>query len=578
MKLFPAQSPYSSKFLMFAEACQCFPLALKFGMRQRLLKAASRTSSPHKTISNLILHILGAAVVLCAVASGPAKALEMLDDSEMSVVNGAGVALAFDNFSSRLAPTSYIGVLGTDLTVRTAADCTSNPNDAYCAPHNYRRGDLYYYGLSMTGGSLTDGMDWYGTGQLDGGCTPGADGLGCPMGRTASSAQVQGIKNWASVYNPYMIRVFQYAGYSYEGVCLGTEVAGKCSQVAVSGANASPTYYEFLGPSKGDKWRWAFWGELLVNNGSLALGANGANFTGTCNAGAAGTVAGNCAGILKSQAIILGNNFTLDNKPTRLQLAQTPTSVVDEQSLSLIYQSRLSGDFRFSVAQKTGTTGVELHGAVPDFNDVEGLYFKNVDAFMALGQNNYQSMVFRNNGTTGNFIIELTPISSNSNVANTFYCGQKDCASFLTSTIPAAYGGVALNGSDATIGCVNQSGAVVGCSGATLRSAGTGVYNATTNPNGARTCAPATWTSVCTTAETIVNPANANPDSHGYIYWGTPAETRSGVTGVAAPGATDTNNGIYFRDPDGAVTNIGRAKVNGMMLQMLKITSLGVGG
>lgn len=514
-------------------------------------------------LSNRIFSRVGISLLVVSMAVGmQARALESLDDDAMSDINGAGVALAFDNFSSRFAPTSYINMLGTDVAVG------STP---YVAPHNWRRGDLYYYGLSMTGGSVGQGMDWYGTGTGTGGCTPGADGLGCPIGRTAASTQVEGIKNWASVYNPYMIRVFQYAGYSYEGLCLGTEASGKCNTVNLT---TSPTYYEFVGPSKGDKWRWAFWGELLVNNGGLALGAAGDTFTAssTCNGGTV-TAGANCAGILKSQTIILGNNFTLDNKPTRLQIVQTPTSDPAEQSLSVVYQSRLSGNFRFSVAQ-TGTYAASVaHGIVPDFNDVEGMYFKNVDAFIPLGQNNYQTVVFRNNGTSGNFIVELTPIANNANVSNTFYCGQNNCASFITSAIPEATGGVGLNGSNAAIGCVNQAGNVVACAGIYDRSVKvkTGA-NCTTN-----------WTSICDTAESIINPANANPDSHGYVYWGTPAETRSGVTGVAAPAActtpcnTNTTNGIYFRAANGDVTNIGRAKVTGMMLQMLKITSLGVG-
>lgn len=490
-----------------------------------------------------------------------AHALESLDDGSLADVNGAGIALAFDDFSSRFAPTSYIGVIGTAVT---------NPSVPYNTPYNWRRGDLYYYGLSMTGGSVTQGMDWAGTGSAGGGCTPGSDGLGCPIGRKSGSTEVEGIKNWASIYNPYMIRVFQYAGYSYEGTCLGTEVSGQCNKVLLSGATASPTYYEFIGPSNGDTWRWAFWGELLVNNGTIAdlkqVGTNAANFSGNCFDT---NVTGTCGGILKSQTIILGNNFTLDKKPTRLQIVQTPTTTVSEQSLSVIYQSRLSGNFRFSVAQTSSTTDDPLHGKVPDFNDTEGLYFKNVDAFLVLGQNNYQTVVFRNNGTTGNFIVELTPIANVANVSNTFYCGQNTCAAYLTSTIDAAKGGVGLNGSDPNVGCVNQSGTVVACSGITLRNIGTGAA--------ASACATS-WTSACNTAETIIDPANANPDSHGYVYWGTPAETRSGVTGVTAPTSADSTNGIYFRDSaTGAVTNIGRAKVTGMMIQLMKITSLGVG-
>ncbi|HEX4937770.1 MAG TPA: hypothetical protein VFX11_03790, partial [Candidatus Kapabacteria bacterium] len=534
---------------------------------------------------------VGSCLLVVSLAMGTqAHALESLDDGALAEVNGTGVALAFDNFSSRFAPTSYINMLGTNVVDNTGIvfDATLNGGeggcrnsasgspalpasscDPYDAPSNWRRGDLYYYGLSMSGGNVNYGMDWYGTGTAGGGCTPGADGLGCPIGRINGSSQVEGIKNWASVYNPYMIRVFQYAGYSYEGTCLGSEVSGKCSQVSLA---TSPTYYEFVGPSKGDKWRWAFWGELLVNNGALALGGAGDTFSGTCN-GASVTAGANCAGILKSQTIILGNNFTLDNKPTRLQIVQTPTTTVSEQSLSVVYQSRLSGNFRFSVAQ-TGTYAQSVaHGIVPDFNDVEGMVFKNVDAFLPLGQNNYQSVVFRNNGTSGNFTVELTPISSNTNVSNTFYCGQNNCASFVTSGIPEATGGVGLNGSNAAIGCVNQLGNVVAC---------TGIYDRSVKVKTGENCTTA-WTSICDTAESIINPANSNPDSHGYVYWGTPTETRSGVAGVTAPAActapcnTNTDNGIYFRAPNGDVVNIGRAKVTGMMIQMMKITSLGVG-
>ncbi|HCT41081.1 MAG TPA: hypothetical protein DF427_07925 [Moraxellaceae bacterium] len=195
-------------------------------------------------------------------------------------------------------------------------------------------------------------------------------------------------------------------------------------------------------------------------------------------------------------------------------MLQTPTTVVSEQSLSLVYQSRLSGDFRFSLGQKA--VGTEARNNVPDFNDTEGLYFKNVDAFLPLGQLNYQTMVFRSApALDGNFILELTAIPNVAAVYNSFYCGTNTCA---TTTF---------------------QGGKVGSTGAILTS-------------------------------DVVNSV-ANPETHGYVRWGT--------TSGAAPveGSADTTNGIYFKDNAGTAVNIGRAKIEGMMIQQLKLTSLGAG-
>lgn len=410
---------------------------------------------------------IGVLLTSMAIAfSAPAFGMEELAEDDLRVATGEGIALALDNFSFRMAPTSYIEMTG------------STPSGA-AATAGWKRGDLRWYGLSMTGGDTSSGADWYA--PTGGGCTPGTDGLGCSMGTGA-------IKDFASVYNPYMIRVFQYAGYNYQGTCLGTVVSSACSTVTA----ASPTVYEFIGPSKGDAWRWAFWGQLDVAQGGALADQ----------------------GYMQSQTIIRGKNSTLDGKSTKLQLLQTPTTVVSEQSLSLVYQSRLSGDFRFSLGQKA--VGTEARNNVPDFNDTEGLYFKNVDAFLPLGQLNYQTMVFRSApALDGNFILELTAIPNVAAVYNSFYCGTNTCT---TTTF---------------------QGGKVGSTGAILTS-------------------------------DVVN-AVPNPETHGYVRWGT-------VSGAApVEGSADTTNGIYFKDNAGTAVNIGRAKIEGLMIQQLKFTSLGAG-
>lgn len=447
---------------------------------------------------------LGGVIAVSAMLaySLPSMAMEEMAEEDLRDASGAGIALALDDFSFRMAPTSYIEMTGS-IPVGAAATA------------GWKRGDLRYYGLSMTGGERTNGVDWYSPAAAGAGtCAPGTDGLGCALG-------VAPINDFASVYNPYLIRVFQYAGYNYEGTaCLGALVGGACSQVTT----ASPTVYEFIGPSKGDPWRWSFWGQLDLGVGQAWKTQTTA---GGCLNGATTNIT-YCG--LRSQSIILGNNFTTyrpdyaggyisENKPTKFQLLQTPTDNVLEQSLSLVYESRLSGDFRFSVGQKNfGTNALNV---VPDFNDTEGLYFKNVNAFLPLGQLNYQTLVFRSapkvgGVNTGDFILELTPIANAAVVYNSFYCGTITCA---TTTF---------------------QGGKVGSTGAIL------------------------------TSDVVIQ--NPNPNTHGYVYWGTPSG--------AAPtegSTTDASNGIYFRDNAGGIINIGRAKVEGMLIQSLKMTSLGAG-
>lgn len=163
----------------------------------------------------------------------PASALQELEEDQMAEVTGTGLAFVFDDFSFRMAPTSYLELTGAQPSTQAAGE-------------GWQRGDARYYGISMTSGSGA-GMDWYGNG-----CTNIYGGLAaCPMGLGDGD---YGVTAFASVYDPYMLRVFEYEGYDYSGDWL-----------ADGGDGPMPSILEFRGPAQTDPWRWAFWGELEID-------------------------------------------------------------------------------------------------------------------------------------------------------------------------------------------------------------------------------------------------------------------------------------------------------------------------
>jgi hypothetical protein len=332
--------------------------------------------------NNSLSHmLLGAALTLGA---SQAMALKELDDSSLSEVQGAGLAFAMDDFSFRFAPTSYIELTGTQA-----------------QGAGWERGDARYYGLSITNGEQPAGMDWHGSGCGSGGAF-GNDYLSCPMGTDSGG----GIGAFASIYDPYVLRAYQYEGYDYSGAYLSTP-------------ENMPTVMELIGPSDTDRWRWAFWGELEVDrlNNNPADGALNNSYN------------GGGADFLQSQTIIHGKPVTTDGRPARLRLMRTTGMDstlypwADSNTFGITYESAISGDFRFSVRQKAGSED-RLHW-VPDFEDNEGMYFKNVDAYLPLGQLHYQALTLdavRTGSERGNFVIELTRIPSIAAVYEDFYC------------------------------------------------------------------------------------------------------------------------------------------------------------
>lgn len=481
-------------------------------------------------------------LVALMLACGTASALESLDDSSMESVSGAGIVYGLDDFSFRMAPTSYIELIGTAPLAGAAA-------------YGWKRGDARYYGMSFTygapcnvgtgpgtgtdcagtaGGGTSVGVDWAGNSAA---IAAGGNMLAYPMGKktTPGTTNPYGIVGFASVYNPFILRVYQYKGYDYGGNYLDQ---------ASGASNVMPTVVEFMGPSKTDPWRWAFWGELEINRGGACPTGGNVNYCG-----------------LKSQTIIHGSptasgqtwvsGTTYSAVPAQrrssiLRLMQTPDTSTGApfsaglptlKTFGISYQSALSGDFRFSV-QQTGTD-TALH-TVPTFNTNEGFFFKNVDAFLPLGVLHSQALIasgastYDANGVlqtsfqqNGNFVLELARIPNQNNVYNFVYCG------------------------------------------------------ATASGNTATTCA--------TTASPVSVIASPNADTHSYIRWGNWTTANGVTTGIdpytATPGtgayslptATSTGNGIYFSDGAGAVTNLGISRIEGMMIHHMRISSLGSG-
>lgn len=432
-----------------------------------------------------------------------AQALTELSDDSLSDVQGAGFAFALDNFSMRFAPESFIELTG--ATVNGVG---------------WQRGDARYYGLSMTNGEIEAGTDWYAT--LDGsggGCGGDSDYgnlfLSCPQGSKNTSSLGQttnkyGIGAMASVYDPYVLRVFEYEGYDFQGNNLND-----------TNGNDKPTILELIGPSQTERWRWSFWGELEVDRVVDAVDESDHIGAPNCSSGGAG-----CADFLQSQTIIHGKPTTAgvyddDNntwvekpKPAILRLMQTANA--DDRTLGITYQSALSGDFRFSVRQKdTGGLADTLHN-VPDFDDDEGMYFKNVDAFLPLGTLHYQAITLnaeRESGkATGDFVIELTRIPNIEAIYEDFYCDG-----------------------------------------------------------------PCTF---ATPAEEVITNPNENTRGYvrwgDFTQFDNPASTE----GFAVPDSESVDNGIYFVNPSAAtptpkVTNIGISRIEGMRIHHMKITTLG---
>lgn len=285
-------------------------------------------------------------------------ALERLDDAAMSDVSGAGMAFVWEDFRWLTKPTSYFEQVG------SAADPFST----------FLRGDLRWYGLSVS--ATGAGTHWTETGgNMDACANMGFGGLGCPRGGT--------ISDFAAHDNPYVLRVMDYSGEGSAASAIGNGVV-----TWTGDTSTSKTVLELLAPTEQDEYRFSFWGEIEAGK----------------NPGA-----GTNQGLLKTQTLIQGN--AADSIIRFFQFTEP-----GNENLAIMYHSQLRGDFRFSAGQMVGKSSDEL-GVPVAFDHQEGLHFRNVDAFIPLGQLFYQALTIDvpkdgagNEIQDGNFVLQIDAI------------------------------------------------------------------------------------------------------------------------------------------------------------------------
>ncbi|MCK0154539.1 hypothetical protein MWU49_12545 [Alcanivorax sp. S6407] len=290
-------------------------------------------------------------------------ALEQLDDAAMADVSGAGIALGFEDFRWLTKPTSYYEQMGT----------------APIGATSFQRADMRWYGLSITaigegtGGAAGNvGFHWDQSGSSFGtACTSG--GLACPLGGQ--------IANFAPFDNPYVLRAYAPLGYHYDGTLLNANPD-----------NPDKTVYEYIAPTNQPYYNFAFMGEIEA-------GRTAPNEYLTAQNMPAG-VTGDAGEFLKSQTLIQGNAA---GSVFRMFQHTQPGN----ETFAIMYHSHLRGDFRFSAGQDARSSSDEV-GVPVIFDEQEGLHFKNVEAYVALGQHFYQALTLDAvPNQDGNFIMEI---------------------------------------------------------------------------------------------------------------------------------------------------------------------------
>lgn len=355
-------------------------------------------------------------VASIAVFTVPAVALTPLNDAQMSSVNGKGLAFAFDDFRFQMAPTSYFNQVGGNVTASTS----------------FNRGDLYWVGTTISSGAadgaggLYDFSDYaYVNNQPIAPSGSGHAGqvmlspLSYPIGKG-------GTQGYAAVNNPFVLRVRTYDA-------VGLKDGNRSDWVA----NVPNTMIELLGPTHSTNFRWAFWGQVDTFNkttGSYPYVSNNDR----------GTMIGPA---FQNQDIIIGSptscfhpdcsmpagdgtaNGRIDTSnpiagPVFRMYQSMASDGTNDQTLGMIYQHRLSGDWRFSVNQKDKRTvnpdGSIKRGVVPAFSSEEGMYFMDVNTYLPLGTMHYQSLTL-DGKPDGNFSLDLTRLPNDPDAYNDFY-------------------------------------------------------------------------------------------------------------------------------------------------------------
>lgn len=310
---------------------------------------------PHFGISKACFTVV---LLLCA-AQLPASMVP-LDDHEMAQQTGEGIALALHNFRFMMKPTSYFEQVG------------SVP----AALPGFKRGDLRWYGVNLSGAEVAGGIDWNDTaGAFGTACDASMStaGMGCPRGGT--------IAFFSPFDNPYLLRAYDPIGINYSGATIN----------GTPGAAGNKIIYEFLAPTAQSNYTLSWWGETEVgrtgDNSNLAAGTGATDY-----------------GRLKSQVIVRGN---ASGSVFRLFQFTQPGNL----TFGIFYHSYLRGNFRVSAAQRAGFTNDTI-GQAPRFDPDEGMFFMNVSAFMPFGQLYYQAITLEAVGTAGNFALNMARVPS----------------------------------------------------------------------------------------------------------------------------------------------------------------------
>lgn len=375
--------------------------------------------------------------------TGFAQAFTSLDDSEMSDVTGDGMSFVWTDFRMMFNPESYLEQMG------SPSNNTCSGVGAVAGNYNcLRRADLRWFGTSVSAAGTATGLGvgsafWNTSwttdtnGYMSQCLNSGINGLGCPRGGP--------VKYFAAPDNPYILRVNTYDGGGSSATSIGNGVVTYQGNTAVTdwqpgnaASGSRQTVLEFLAPASEtvsqygtaqDPYRFSFWGEIESGRGAAG------------------------GGLLKSQTIIQGNaagsamryyKFTQTTTSPGFNAYNTTagciadgdngcktngTSPYQNGTLAIAYDSWLRGDFRFSVAQDSNGKTSDAIGVPVDFHPKEGMYFRNAEVHVPLGQLFYQALTInmpRNAATNapikdGNFTLEVPILPNQVAVYTRFY-------------------------------------------------------------------------------------------------------------------------------------------------------------
>lgn len=310
--------------------------------------------------------------------------LESLEDTELSDVSGAGIAIALNDFRYEMAPTSYI---------EFSHNCSS-AIDANCVP-DAAAGALRLYGLTISKETTATGLqrNWRGNQTA---CNSSS-----AFGGATCAKSDDPIKVLASVYDPILFRV-----------------TNEKKAIAGSAVAQSVDAFELVMPKNSDPFKVSMFMAMQAGNTTSAGGLqmqtvlDHIKLSSTSAGCALGTTPGTvCTGLLTA------TNFRVFSVPT--------TATIAAKELGMVLDLRFEGSLGFSVRQEingvvSNNTGCtlssckdSLFGSTPAMDGSEGLVFKDVKMNLSLGRSYYQPITFAGDAANpGGFVVEIQRLQS----------------------------------------------------------------------------------------------------------------------------------------------------------------------